>query len=63
MANSKDDRKINRELRYTHKEGVLEMIYEGQDQKKSKDQLKVTSDIEKEAMAEQEVVQATEMKL
>lgn len=28
MANSKEARKINRELREAHKEGVLEMIYE-----------------------------------
>ena len=32
MANSKEARKINRELREAHKEGVLEMIYERQDQ-------------------------------
>jgi len=32
MANSKDARKINRELREAHKDGVLEMIYERQDQ-------------------------------
>lgn len=48
MANSKDARKINRELRETHKQGVLEMIYERQDQSKSKDQPKVTSAIEEE---------------
>ena len=28
MANSKEARKINRELRDAHKDGVLEMIYE-----------------------------------
>lgn len=32
MANSKEARKINRELREAHKDGVLEMIYERQDQ-------------------------------
>jgi len=32
MANSKEARKINRELRESHKDGVLEMIYERQDQ-------------------------------
>jgi hypothetical protein len=48
MANSKEARKINRELRDTHKEGVLEMIYERQDQNKSKDQPKVASAIEEE---------------
>jgi len=44
MANSKEARKINRELRDAHKDGVLEMIYERQDQAKkgetSKDEKK-----------------------
>ena len=41
MANSKEARKINRELRESHKDGVLEMIYERQDQTgKGKDQNK-----------------------
>ena len=37
MANSKEARKINRELRDAHKTGVLEMIYERQDQSKKSD--------------------------
>ena len=34
MANSKEARKVNRELRDKHKKGVLEFIYERQDKPK-----------------------------
>ena len=34
MANSKEARKVNRELREKHKKGVLEFIYERQDKPK-----------------------------
>lgn len=37
MANSKEARKINRELREAHKDGVLELIYERQDKEKKKE--------------------------
>jgi hypothetical protein len=46
MANSKEARKINRELRDAHKDGVLEMIYERQDQAKKGD---TTKDEKKES--------------
>jgi hypothetical protein len=36
MANSKEARALNRELRELHKEGILEKIYERQEQDKKK---------------------------
>lgn len=64
MANSKEARKINRELRDAHKDGVLEMIYERQDQTKkaedtAKDDKKESpSEEKKDAQATQPMAQA-----
>ena len=44
MANSKEARKVNRELREKHKKGVLEFIYERQDKpKKDKEEKEAKS--------------------
>lgn len=52
MANSKEARALNRELRELHKDGILEKIYERQEQDKKKAADQAKKDKEMTAVTE-----------